>query len=90
MIVNVVLKTPESTATSRVAILDEGEEKCLLKNLPGNETRFSYTGNLFISKGITEKAIEVYVKRRLGKDSFIDTMQKALSSRYVEKLVGEF
>lgn len=80
MAVNVVLDKMKET--SRVAILDEKNNNYVLETLPANETRFSHTANLFVSKGKRGKVLEVHVKSRTGRESFIEIMQKALASHY--------
>ncbi|XP_033229677.1 ester hydrolase C11orf54 homolog [Belonocnema kinseyi] len=80
MAVNVVLDKEKET--SRVAILDENNNNYVLETLPANETRFSHKANLFVSKGKTGKVLEVHVKNRIGSESFIEIMQKALASHY--------
>ena len=84
-----VLDTPESSATTRIASVNDTNGACILQTLPGNETRFAFTASLFLSKSKPGKVIKVHVKKRIGSDDFISSMQKALSRRYSKKLVGE-
>ncbi|XP_033229176.1 ester hydrolase C11orf54 homolog [Belonocnema kinseyi] len=80
MAVNVVLDKEKET--SRVAILDENNNNYVLETLPANETLFSHKANLFVSKGKTGKVLEVHLKNRIGSESFIEIMQKALARHY--------
>lgn len=88
MMMNVVLNTPKSSKSTRISSVDKSNGKCVLEILPENETRFALLANLFLSEGKPGKVIKVYAKKRIGENDFIATMQKALSSRYPDKLVG--
>lgn len=88
MMMNVVLDTPDSSETTRISLVDKNNEKNILKILPGNETRFSLLANLFLCHGQAGQVIRVFAKKRIGKDDFIATMQKALANYYPDKLVG--
>ncbi|XP_033219087.1 ester hydrolase C11orf54 homolog [Belonocnema kinseyi] len=88
MMMNVVLDTPMSSATTRIASVNPSDGSCVFQILPGNETRFAFTASLFLSKSKPGKVIKVSVKKRIGDDNFISTMQKALSKEYSNDLVG--
>ena len=87
MAVNVVLDKKKET--SKIAVLNEKNKEYVSETLPANETRFSQSANLFVSKGQTGKVLEVSVKNRIGNDSFIETMQKALANHYKNDVIGE-
>ncbi|RLU16321.1 hypothetical protein DMN91_012081 [Ooceraea biroi] len=65
-------------------------EECVLHQVPVNEdeTTFALLGNLYVCEGRPGQVIGVRAKKRTGNLDFIACMQKALGSRYKDKLVG--
>ena len=87
--INVLLDSSESSETSRIAFVDKSNVKSLLQILPATETRFALMANILLSEGKPGKVLKVFAKKRIGKNDFIATMQKALASHYTDKFVGE-
>lgn len=87
---NVVLNSPKSSESTKISLVDKNNGQCILKTLPGNETRFALLANLFLSQGQQGRVMRVFAKKRIGNLDFIATMQKALEKNYPDKLVGNF
>ncbi|XP_043484067.1 ester hydrolase C11orf54 homolog [Leptopilina heterotoma] len=88
MMMNVVLNSPKSSESTKISLVNKNNGQCILKTLPGNETRFALLANLFLSHGQQGRVIRVFAKKRIGNYDFIATMQKALEKNYPDKLVG--
>ncbi|XP_035742224.1 ester hydrolase C11orf54 homolog [Vespa mandarinia] len=88
LMMNLVISSSEIKNETRIASVDKSSEKCTLEILNGNETRLALLANLFLSQGETGSVLKVHVKKRIGEDDFVASMQKALAHHYENKLVG--
>lgn len=74
---------------TRLAWVDK-EEKCVLEDSIGTDTRCALLANLYTSQGKAGKVLRVHAKKRTGDLDFIATMQKALAAKYTDELVGQY
>ncbi|XP_043282029.1 ester hydrolase C11orf54 homolog isoform X2 [Venturia canescens] len=72
---------------TRLAWVNQNE-KCVLEDSIGSDTRCALLANLYASEGKAGKVLRVHAKKRTGDLDFIATMQKALAAKYTDKLVG--
>lgn len=87
-----ILNEKTESSGSVITYLDNNEErsgKFIYKNLPANEMRFAFAGNLIYTEGKIGKTLRIHAKKRLGPDDFIIVLQQALAKRYPEKIVGK-
>ncbi|CAG0888221.1 unnamed protein product [Darwinula stevensoni] len=72
---------------SHVSIVGK-QGKCVLKRLPDDQPRGAVTLNIFASKGLPGKVIEVVAERRTGEENFISCMQKALKEEFKDSTIA--
>lgn len=84
--------SPQNGVTNgtRYAFVNKSDGKCVLHRVGVNEDEmtFALMANLYVCEGKPGRVIKVCAKKRTGKLDFIACMQKALESRYKDKLVG--
>lgn len=88
LIMNVAISPSGINNETRVYSVDRINGSCIQEGLPTDETRFALLANLFLSEGKLGKVLKVHVKKRIGEDDFIASMQKALAAHFKDKLVG--
>ncbi|XP_043484054.1 ester hydrolase C11orf54 homolog [Leptopilina heterotoma] len=86
---NMILNEKPESSGSTITYLEDAErsDKFLYKNLPANEMRFAFAGNLIYTDGKIGETLRIQVKKRLGPDDFVIVMQQALANRYSDKIV---